>query len=491
MTANASILFVDDEISVLNALKRAVRNMELDVHTAQSGEQGLAILAANPIDIVFSDKMMPQMSGNEFLNHVAEQQPETVRIMLTAHTELEDLIESVNNGHIWGYLQKPWDNSALRITIDQAIQTRDILAERSLLRHTLERYQGQRKRRFQQMIGDSMAMQFVYSAIEQSAPSRASVFITGQSGTGKELVAEAIHQLSTRKQQPLICLNCAAIPSELMESEIFGHVKGAFSGAVTNREGAASLADGGTLFLDELGEMDINLQAKILRFVQTGTFSKVGSSKTEKVDVRFISATNRDPHQAISQQRLREDLYYRLNVIAIDLPSLKERESDALQIAEYFLAQFSEQENKIFVGFASEAEQLILQYNWPGNIRQLQNVIHSAVVMSEGPLVTEAILARQLKLEPSQLTQLRQHVPVLSHHNGIAQPMEENTNTEITLAHIKPLCEVERAAIEQAIRLCGDNVVKAASKLEVSPSTLYRKIQQWENNVVEPSKQEG
>ena len=481
MPSTASILFVDDEESVLNALKRAVRKMELEVYTAQSGEQALAVLAANPIDIVISDKMMPGMTGNQLLAKVAEQNPETVRLMLTAHTELEDLIQLVNLGHIWGYLQKPWDNNALRITIEQAIQTRDLLAERSLLRHTLERYQGARKRGFQNMIGDSMAMQFVYTAIEQSSPSQASVFITGQSGTGKELVAEAIHQLSPRQHKPLICLNCAAIPSELMESEIFGHVKGAFSGAVSNRDGAATLADGGTLFLDELGEMDIGLQAKILRFIQTGTFSKVGSSKTEQVDVRFISATNREPQQAIEQQRLREDLYYRLNVISIDLPPLNQRENDALQIAEYFLAQLSEQENKIFVGFSSPAEQLIRQYHWPGNVRQLQNIIHSAVVMSEGPLVTETILARQLKLEPPQLNQLLNRIERKPTSNKISsEPLSPAPNSSQTEAAIQPLHMVERAAIEQAIRLCGENVVKAAGKLEVSPSTLYRKMQQWE-----------
>jgi len=487
MNTTASILFVDDEIGILNALKRTVRNMGLEVFTADSAAKGLEIVAEQPIDILVSDKMMPGMSGNQLLQKVAEQHPEIVRIMLTAHTELEDLIQLVNHGHIWGYLQKPWDNNALRITLEQALQTRDLMAERSLLRHTLERYQGTRRQSFQKMIGDSVAMQFVYTAIQQCAPSQASVFITGQSGTGKELVAHAIHTLSPRRDKPLICLNCAAIPSELMESEIFGHVKGAFSGAVSHRDGAASLANGGSLFLDEIGEMDIGLQAKILRFIQTGTFSKVGSSKTEKVDVRFISATNRDPQQAIDARLLREDLFYRLNVISIELPALAERDADALQIAQHFLDHFSELENKIFVGFSSEAEHLLQNYHWPGNVRQLQNIIHSAVVMSEGPLITETGLAQQLKLEQQQLSRLIKR-PALPLSKPVAPsnnllPEESNEGPEA----IKPLAEIERAAIEQAIRLCDDNVVQAASRLAVSPSTLYRKIQQWENQACEES----
>ena len=219
-------------------------------------------------------------------------------------------------------------------------------------------------------------MQFVYSCIEQSAPSSASVFITGPSGSGKEVAAQAIHRLSKRKNGPFIALNCAAIPSELMESEIFGHIKGAFSGAVSNRDGAATLANGGSLFLDEIGEMDISLQAKLLRFIQTGCFQKVGSGKEEKVDIRFISATNREPQIAINEKKLREDLFYRLNVISIALPALNERGNDIVKLAEHFLSHFCEVEEKVFAGFSTEAENLIKSYSWPGNVRQLQNVIH-------------------------------------------------------------------------------------------------------------------
>jgi two-component system repressor protein LuxO len=271
-----------------------------------------------------------------------------------------------------------------------------------------------------------------------------------------------------------------------MESEIFGHVKGSFSGAVSNRDGAATMADGGTLFLDELGEMDIGLQAKILRFIQTGTFQKVGSNKQEKVDIRFVSATNREPFKAIEDGHLREDLYYRLNVISINLPPLKDRENDACQIAQYFLNRFSDIEQKVFVGLSSDAGTLVNNYSWPGNVRQLENTIHSAVVMSEGPLLTAQILARQLQLSQDQMTELlnKRRSPSALELNY--QPSNKainysQNNVFDDTSSVRSLAEVERSAIEHAICVCDDNVVKAASLLEVSPSTLYRKVQQWQD----------
>jgi two-component system repressor protein LuxO len=484
----ARSILVDDEKDILSALTRVVRNMDIDIHTACSGEAGIKILEQHNIDIVISDKNMPGMSGNAFLQKVAERWPETVRIMLTSYTELDDVINTINSGKIWGYMKKPWDNKELQLNIQQALNYSQVLAERSLLRHTLEQVTSQRKRNFMRFIGQSTPMQFVYDAINHCAPSHASVFVTGPSGAGKELAADAIHKLSARKDQSLVIINCAAIPHELMESEIFGHVKGAFSGAVSNRDGAATLAHGGTLFLDELGEMDISLQAKILRFVQTGTFQKVGSSKTEKVDIRFISATNREPLKAIADGKLREDLYYRLNVISIHIPPLNERENDASQIAQYFLNRFSDLEQKVFVGISSGAETLINYYNWPGNVRQLENTIHSAVVMSEGPLLTEQSLGRQLQLNEQQIV-------ALTNNKGdtlsqlASQEMNNNTilatapAVEVSLANIRSLAAVEQAAIEHAIAACDDNVVKAASLLEVSPSTLYRKVQQWQDKM--------
>jgi len=431
-----------------------------------------------------SDFNMPNMDGNELLSEVAKISPETVRMVLTGHGDMEMIINLINDGHIWGFLQKPWDNFELIVKLKQALQLQQVLAERTLMRRTIDQYQKYHKASFEGFVGDSVPMQFVYSCIEQSAPSNASVFITGPSGAGKEVAAQAIHRLSKRTNGPFIALNCAAIPSELMESEIFGHIKGAFSGAVSNRDGAASLAHGGTLFLDEIGEMDISLQAKLLRFIQTGCFQKVGSGKEEKVDIRFVSATNREPQIAIDENKLREDLFYRLNVISIDLPPLHERGNDIVKLAEHFLRHFSEVEDKDFAGFSSGAEALIKSYSWPGNVRQLQNIIHSSTVMSEGPLISEKIIEQQLgkqSKKPDSTTDFQKDIrtpPNNSHHSPSNQ-VNNSSSAIITLA------EVEKKAIEHAIDLCQDNIVKAASELGVSPSTLYRKIQQWQTTPAE------
>ncbi|BDX08263.1 sigma-54-dependent transcriptional regulator [Planctobacterium marinum] len=479
-----TILLVDDETAITSAITRVLRGKHTTIMTANSGQQALDTLAENNVDIIISDLSMPGMTGNELFSRVAQEYPETIRIMLTAHTDINLVLEAVNNGRVWGYLQKPWNNDELRILVEQASQMQDVLAERSMLKQTLQRYQKKQRPTFEGFIGDSIAMQFVYNAIERAAPSNASMFLTGASGTGKEVAAEAIHKLSKRKNAAFVALNCAAIPSELMESEIFGHVKGAFSGALSNRDGAATMADGGTLFLDELGEMDMALQAKLLRFIQTGEYQKVGSDKTERANIRFIAATNRDPLQAIADQVLREDLYYRLNVISIDLPPLKERDQDPLQIAQYFLTRFSEEEEKIFAGFSADAEMLLTQYDWPGNVRQLRNLIHSAVIMSDGPIIGSEELGRQLKLDKTSINNLSVASPVgTSASMPVAEFAPDNPllgAASEAVFNIEPLATTERRAIERAIQHFDDNVVQAANALQVSPSTLYRKMQSWQ-----------
>lgn len=480
------ILFVDDEPEILRSLERITKKLDAVILTASSGQDALDIINECAVDVIVSDFNMPNMDGNQLLEQVAEISPETVRMVLTGHGDMEMIVNLINNGHIWGFLQKPWDNFDLIIKLKQALQLQQVLAERTLMRRTIDQYQKYHKSSFEGFIGDSVAMQFVYSCIEQSAPSNASVFITGPSGAGKEVAAQAIHRLSKRKNGPFIALNCAAIPSELMESEIFGHIKGAFSGAVSNRDGAASLANGGSLFLDEIGEMDIGLQAKLLRFIQTGCFQKVGSGKEEKVDIRFISATNREPQIAIAEHKLREDLFYRLNVISIDLPALNERDNDILKLAEHFLSHFSDIEGKVFAGFSSGAEALINTYSWPGNVRQLQNIIHSSTVMSEGPLISEKIIAQQLgrqnkQEEPVFNTKVQSDFSTINQTNQTTNAPQGNHSP----SSIITLAEVEKQAIEQAIDSCQDNIVKAASELGVSPSTLYRKIQQWQTSPAE------
>jgi DNA-binding NtrC family response regulator len=482
----ARILFVDDEPAILRSLERLANKIDAAIITAPGGKEALEIINEHPVDVIVSDFNMPNMNGSELLEQVAKISPETVRIVLTGYGDMDMILSLINKGHIWGFLNKPWDNFELIVKLKQALQLQQVLAERTLMRTTIDQYQQYHKASFEGFIGDSVPMQFVYSCIEQCAPSSASVFITGPSGSGKEVAAEAIHNLSKRKNGPFIALNCAAIPSELMESEIFGHVKGAFSGAVSNRDGAASLANGGSLFLDEIGEMDIGLQAKLLRFIQTGCFQKVGSGKQEKVDIRFISATNREPQVAISENKLREDLFYRLNVISINLPALKERGSDIVKLAEHFLSHYSDVEGKVFAGFSSSAKGLIQSYAWPGNVRQLQNIIYSCTVMSEGPMVSDKIIAQQLGTQ-SHLSNTSPKVePTLSTAISFENNSEQHLgHSNVENGMIQTLADIEKQAIEGAIERCQDNVVKAASELGVSPSTLYRKIQQWQTTSIE------
>jgi len=481
------LLFVDDEESILKSLKRLTRGMNIECEFASSGAEGLKLFDEDPFDIVISDMRMPEMDGAMFLAQVAQKYPESIRIVLTGYSEENLVLSAINEGRIWGYISKPWDETSLITTLQQAIATQQMVAERALLRHTVERYTREHKQRFMGFVGSSIAMNFVYNVIERAAASQASVFITGPSGTGKEICAEAIHKLSHRASGPFIALNCAAIPSELMESEIFGHVKGAFSGAVSNREGAASAANGGTLFLDELGEMDINLQAKLLRFIQTSTVQKVGGNKTEKVDIRFVCATNRLPLDAIDSGKLREDLYYRLNVIAVDMPSLCDRDRDPIILAQHFIDKFSEKENKVFSGLSSKAESLLLAYSWPGNVRQLENAIHNTVVMGSGPLITDELLAMSLRLSKSDVEASIGKDNEDSYmddrsRGGLSSREATDCTDENSIAkdsEIRSLHEIERNYVERAIDICDGNVVSAASSLGVSPSTLYRKIQSW------------
>jgi two-component system repressor protein LuxO len=313
---------------------------------------------------------------------------------------------------------------------------------------------------FEGFIGASPAMKEIYAQIERVATSKAPVFVTGESGTGKEVCAEALHLRSRNFSGPFIALNCGAIPKELMESEIFGHMKGAFTSAHEDRAGAAELANGGTLFLDEICEMDIALQAKLLRFIQTGSFRRVGGTKELKVNVRFVCATNRDPKAEVEAGRFREDLYYRLHVLPMHLPALRERGNDILLLARSFLARFAEEEGRAFAGFDTDAEAALIAYRWPGNVRQLQNVIRRVVVLHDGELVTGAML----------------DLPQGASHEAARDtgPLPRADSPSID-----PYWLQEQRIIEQALAAFDGNAQKAAAALEIAPSTIYRKMQSW------------
>jgi len=333
-------------------------------------------------------------------------------------------------------------------------------------------------------------MQGVYRIIESAAPSKATVFITGESGSGKEVCAQAIHDTGQRRDKPFVAINCGAIPGDLMESEIFGHVKGAFTGASGDREGAATMADGGTLFLDEICEMDLALQTKLLRFVQTGVVQKVGSDRPHKVDVRLICATNKDPLKEVETGRFREDLYYRLHVVPITLPPLRARNGDILAIAEHFLQSFAAEEGKAFQHFTAETLEVIGAYEWPGNVRQLQNVIRNIVVLHDGEEVTPEMLPPPLdRLAEGRAPATGRSAELRELHaaRDLTAPPSKPREGD----GIRPLWQVERDTIEAAIDACEGNIPKAAALLEISPSTIYRKRLSWDEDETLPPATQG
>ena len=375
------VLLVEDEQPLVSLYKEYLKEEPLDIVHASSGKDALKHLSSFEPDVILLDVRLPDMSGTEILDFIQERNLNAAVIMITAHGSINMAVETMRGG-AYDFLVKPFNRQRLVQTLTAALK------RESIKQQVIANPKPVSTKGFHGFIGKSKAMQVIYRMVESAAPSKATAFITGESGTGKEVTAEAIHKLSPRTKKPLVVLNCAAIPKDLMESEIFGHVKGAFTGAISDHEGAASQADGGTLFLDEICEMDLHLQSKLLRFIQTGTFTKVGGTRQEKVDIRFVCATNRDPLVEIGEGRFREDLYYRLHVIPIHLPPLRARDGDTLDIARKILVEFAAEENKRFRDFDPEVSRLFLNYPWPGNVRQLQNVIRNIVVLNQGELVT-------------------------------------------------------------------------------------------------------
>ncbi|KAB1453788.1 quorum-sensing sigma-54 dependent transcriptional regulator LuxO [Vibrio panuliri] len=447
---NRYLLMVEDTASVAALYRSYLTPLGIDINIVGTGRDAIDSLAFRTPDLILLDLRLPDMTGMDVLHEVKQQNPDVPVIFMTAHGSIDTAVEAMRHG-AQDFLIKPCEADRLRVTVNNAIRKASKLKTEEGVN---QGYQG--------FIGSSQTMQAVYRTIDSAAASKASIFITGESGTGKEVCAEAIHAASKRGDKPFIAINCAAIPKDLIESELFGHVKGAFTGAATDRQGAAELADGGTLFLDELCEMDLDLQTKLLRFIQTGTFQKVGSSKMKSVDVRFVCATNRDPWKEVQQGRFREDLYYRLYVIPLHLPPLRERGEDVIEIAYSLLGFMSKEEGKDFIRLSPEVVDCFSRFEWPGNVRQLQNVLRNVVVLNNGKEI-------RLDMLPPPLN----------------QPMYDNVITlqqekEVLSVHeIFPLWLTEKRAIEQAIKACEGNIPKAAGYLDVSPSTIYRKLQAW------------
>jgi two-component system repressor protein LuxO len=458
------VLIVEDSPSLAEVYAGYLRDEPYRVTRVADGRSAMALLDSSLPQALLLDLKLPDMDGMDILRSIHDRQMPSAVVVITGHGSVDVAVDAMRYG-AFDFLEKPFNAKRLKVTLRNALDRQDLTALVDRIKEDFQRecYHG--------FIGGSLQMQTVYRIIDSAAPSKATVFITGESGTGKEVCAEAIHRQSPRRDGPFIALNCGAIPRDLMESEIFGHVKGAFTGAAKDRVGAAGQADGGTLFLDEIGEMDLDLQTKLLRFVQTGTYQKVGGTRSEQVDARFVCATNRDPLKEVAEGRFREDLYYRLHVIPIRLPSLRERSEDILQLAQHFLSTFAEEEGKRLRRFGADVEAVFLAYEWPGNVRQLQNVIRNIVVLHDGDRVTTGMLPPPLDAltektgtDPASVT-----VPdVEQPHSGQSVPL-------------KPLWLVEKEAIERAINHCDGNIPRAAALLEVSPSTIYRKKQAWQS----------
>ncbi len=467
------ILMVEDTASVAALYRSYLNPLGMVVEIAKTGKEALSLFRAQQgYTLVLLDLILPDLSGFDVLKEIRQHQPDIPVVIMTAHGSIDAAVEALRYGAS-DFLIKPCEADLLRVTVSNALKSSSKQDQKS----PEGNYYG--------FIGRSLAMQAVYRVIDSAAPSKATVFITGESGTGKEICAEAVHAASSRVSKPFVAINCAAIPKDLIESELFGHVKGAFTGAASEREGAAELADGGTLFLDELCEMNLDLQSKLLRFIQTGSFQKVGSSKTKQVDVRFVCATNRDPWEEVMKGNFREDLYYRLHVIPLSLPPLRERGEDVIEIAKSFLLLFAKEEGKDFQYFNDEVTLRLSHYDWPGNVRQLQNVIRNIVVLHNGRKVTEEMLPPPLdmisgvKLASNTRRKLSQPIEYLANNSFSVTCFETNTETRFNKLDIEPLWLVEKRAIQFAIDVCDGNIPQAAGLLEVSPSTLYRKLHSW------------
>ena len=455
------ILLVEDSEESTRLYQSYLADEAIELACVANGQDALDRIAATPPAVLILDLNLPDMDGRTVLSRIATDKLATQVLVMTAFGDIEAAAEAKRLGAC-DFLTKPFTAKRLRRALHQVLQREDCgitpPSEESSRVGT----------DFEGFVGRSPAMKAVYRAIENAARSKAAVFISGDTGTGKELCAQAIHRRGPRGDQPFIALNCAAIPTELMESEVFGHAKGAYTGATRTRAGAAKLAHGGTLFLDEICEMAPALQAKLLRFLQSGGFRPLGSDRIESVDVRLICATNRDPIEEIAAGRLREDLYYRVHVVPVHLPPLRERRADILPIARHFLATFAREECASFESFTAAAELRLEAHNWPGNVRQLQNVVRSALVLHQGRQVTEDMLSYRLDgpcpARPSV------------NGNGTGQAISAT-------GAVRPLRTVEREVIETAIARCGGNIVEAAKVLEISPSTIYRKRSGWDLEV--------
>ncbi len=447
MESKGRILVVDDEVNARNALTELLRDDGYAVEAAADGFKALGKMADFAPDLVLTDLKMPGMDGIQLLAKLRESDPDLPVVMMTAFGEVETAVGAMRAG-ARDYLSKPVNVGELTLIVAREMSARRLRAEAGMLRARLaERYS------FDNIVGSSAPMQEVFKTVAQVASSRASVLITGESGTGKELIAAAIHQHSPRANGPFVKLHCAALAETLLESELFGHERGSFTGAAGRRDGRFQQANHGTLFLDEIGEISPSLQVKLLRFLQEHEFERVGGNETISVDVRVIAATNRDLPQLVAEGKFREDLYYRLNVIAIEMPALRKRPSDVALLAGHFLRKYAEENGKPINSFSGEALERLAAYNWPGNVRELENVIERAVVLARTAEITAA------DLPPSLL------------------PPAKGGGLQIPGATMD---QIERHAITKTLESTGGSTSRAAEILGISVRKIQYKLHEYE-----------
>ena len=461
------ILLVDDEEAILESLEFTLGE-DYRVFKAHSGPEGLEVLAREDIALVIADQVMPEMSGVEFLEKVNETRPNTIRMLLTGYADMPALVRAINDGRIYRYVQKPWEPEELRLDVKRALEAwalgsqnvelaaaladanEQLRAENLYLRQEVERKYG-----FDQILGSSPAMQRVFEVMEKVAQTDATVLLAGETGTGKDLVARAIHYAGPRREQRFVAQNCGSLPDTLLESELFGHKRGAFTGAHVDKKGLFEVAHGGTIFLDEIGETEPGMQVRLLRVLQDGEIRPLGSSSTRQVDVRIVAATNRDLRAEVETGRFREDLYYRLRVVEIELPPLRERRGDIPELAHHFLDEANKQMSRQLEGFTNAAMERLIAHGWSGNVRELENEIQRAVALS-GDARTVSVDMLSEHLRGADLP-----APVA----GVEMAIEHDLNRAVD--------ELKRRMIEQAIAETGSKT-RAAERLGIPRQSLQK-----------------
>jgi DNA-binding NtrC family response regulator len=447
MNGQANILVIDDEESMRDACRQTLSKNASRVETAADGTTGLAMLQKQSFDLVILDLKMPGLSGMEVLKTVKQQDPEIVVVVITGYATVESAVEAMKSG-AYDYIPKPFTPETLRIIVQRALEKRLLALENVLMRAELKGRFGP-----QVIIGASAAMREIETLVQKVAPTDSTVLICGETGTGKELVARAIHNQSYRKDKPFIVIDCAGLVENLFESELFGHVKGSFTGATETKHGRFEVANSGTVFLDEIGNISLNIQAKLLRVLQEKQITRVGSAQVINVDVRIIAATNKDLQQCIKQGTFRDDLFYRLSVVPVNLAPLRERQEDIPLLAEYFLRKYSKKRARDITAISAPAMELLAEYDWPGNVRELENVIERAVV-----------LAGAQTIEPADL---------LYYDLAGRTPPSDN------VANSTALAEVEKQHILETLKKSEDHIGKAADALGIDRKTLRLKLKKY------------